>query len=207
MKDITQYTPPIGYDRERRTYATSQARKEAREIAIDQLVADATKRNDCTDRFYWMLVYDMENAPMTTNAAQLEDIGIIVKESHLWTLINGLADLGVFLLNTNTLTDEEMKSRLINEILTEQVRDLPPSNGVNEFIDMTGGSLTNPDATQICDRDQYLPKVSNEPMEDESETHAETVKKKQDKTSKTMGALATKKAKANKSPASTGGAN
>ena len=196
MKEITQYTPPVGYDRERRTYATSQAKKEAREIAIDKLVADATKRNDCTDRFYWMLVHDMENAPMTTNAAQLEDIGIVVKESHLWTLINGLADLGVFLLNTNTLTDEEMKSRLINEILVEQVRDLPPTNGVNEFIDMKGGSLANPDATQICDRDQYLPKVSSEPMEDESEKPAALVIKKIHKTSKAKAAAA-----------STGGAN
>ena len=192
MKDITQYTPPVGYDRARRTYATSQAKKEAREIAIDQLVTDATKRNDCTDRFYWMLVHDMENAPMTTNAAQLEDIGINYKESHLWTLINGLADLGVFLLNTNTLTDEEMKSRLINEILVEQVRDHPPSNGVNEFIDMKGGSLTNPDAQQICDRDQYLPKVSSEPMEDESETPAALVTKKKSKAA---------------AAASTGGAN
>ena len=46
-----------------------------REKAIDQLVADAAERGDCVDRFYWMLVYDLEMAPMTSNLKQLTDLG------------------------------------------------------------------------------------------------------------------------------------
>ena len=46
-----------------------------REKAIDQLVVDATERGDCVDRFYWMLVYDLEMAPMTSNLKQLTDLG------------------------------------------------------------------------------------------------------------------------------------
>jgi len=201
------YTPPAGYDRPRKNYDITTQKAEARDQAIDKLVTDATTRGDCTDRFYWMLVFDMEMAQMTTNAAQLLDIGIDTATASLWEIVNGLADLGIYLLNTNHIDDTELLARLKNEITQEPVRDLPPNYGVNEFVDIKGGSLANSEAIEVCDRDQYLPKVSNEPMEDESETHAEQVKKKQGITSKTMSALVTKKAKANVAAASKDGAN
>ena len=145
-----------------------------REKAIDQLVADAAERGDCMDRFYWMLVYDLEMAPMTSNLKQLTDLGLAVpppaemdeRELHekLWEVVESLGDLGVFLLHTDGLSDRELYSRLFHEILTEPVRDLPPTEGVSEFIDLLGG------AAQACasgedvevvvkvDRDRFLPK-------------------------------------------------
>jgi len=145
-----------------------------REKAIDQLVADAAERGDCVDRFYWMLVYDLEMAPMTSNLKQLTDLGLAVpppaemdeRELHekLWEVVESLGDLGVFLLHTDGLSDRELYSRLFHEILTEPVRDLPPTEGVSEFIDLLGGAAQAHDegnATESgkkVDRDRFLPK-------------------------------------------------
>ena len=145
-----------------------------REKAIDQLVVDATERGDCVDRFYWMLVYDLEMAPMTSNLKQLTDLGLAVpapddldeRELHekLWEVVESLGDLGVFLLHTDALSDRELYSRLFHEILTEPVRDLPPTEGVSEFIDLLGGAVRAHDdgnaneSGKKVDRDRFLPK-------------------------------------------------
>ena len=145
-----------------------------REKAIDQLVADAAERGDCVDRFYWMLVYDLEMAPMTSNLKQLTDLGLAVpppaemdeRELHekLWEVVESLGDLGVFLLHTDGLSDRELYSRLFHEILTEPVRDLPPTEGVSEFIDLIGGAAqacANAEGVEVVakvDRDRFLPK-------------------------------------------------
>ena len=145
-----------------------------REKAIDQLVADAAERGDCVDRFYWMLVYDLEMAPMTSNLKQLTDLGLAVpppaemdeRELHekLWEVVESLGDLGVFLLHTDGLSDRELYSRLFHEILTEPVRDLPPTEGVSEFIDLLGGAAqacANAEGVEVVvkvDRDRFLPK-------------------------------------------------
>ena len=145
-----------------------------REKAIDQLVVDATERGDCVDRFYWMLVYDLEMAPMTSNLKQLTDLGLAVpapddldeRELHekLWEVVESLGDLGVFLLHTDGLSDRDLYSRLFHEILTEPVRDLPPTEGVSEFIDLLGGAArahdegTTAESGKKVDRDRFLPK-------------------------------------------------
>lgn len=178
------YTPPAGYDRPRKNYDITTQRSEARDKAIDQLVTDATDRGDpMADRFYWMLVYDMEMAQMTTNAAQLLDIGINTETASLWEIVNGLADLGIYLLNTNYVEDAELLARLKNEITHEPVRDLPPTYGVNEFVDIKGGSLANSEATEVCNRDDFMPKPPTEApenkikIEDESDLAALVTKK------------------------------
>ncbi len=153
-----------------------------REKAIDQLVADAAERGDCVDRFYWMLVYDLEMAPMTSNLKQLTDLGLAVpppddldeRELHekLWEVLESLGDLGVFLLHTDGLSDRELYSRLFYEILTEPVRDLPPTEGVSEFIDLRGGAehaRTNDEGVEIVvkvERDRFLPKPEGGEMKE-----------------------------------------
>lgn len=142
-------------------------KRERRSKAIDQLVADATTKGDCTDRLYWTLIHDFEHAPMTTNLEQLKEIGIVpVNLEHLTAqettealdlIINGLAKLGVFLLHTNHLRDAELYERLVMKILAEPVRDLPPDSGVHEFIDITGGQ-PEVEVVEICNRDAGLPK-------------------------------------------------
>ena len=153
-----------------------------REKAIDQLVVDATERGDCVDRFYWMLVYDLEMAPMTSNLKQLTDLGLAVpapddldeRELHekLWEVVESLGDLGVFLLHTDGLSDRELYSRLFHEILTEPVRDLPPTEGVSEFIDLLGGAARAHDEGNTAesgkkvDRDRFLPKPEGGEMKE-----------------------------------------
>ncbi len=117
-------------------------------MAIDQLVAEAAAQGECEDRLYWTLIYDFEMAPITTNLAQLEEAGLhpvcafLLDEDDLAEalrhLIATLAELSIFLIHTNHLTDRELYCRLVDQILVEPVRDLPPDAGVHEFIDLIG---------------------------------------------------------------------
>ena len=104
---------------------------------IDALVQKAQAENDCTDRMYWTLIHDFEHAPLTTNLEQIKDAGLE------WTTVDQLAvclgKIGVYLIHTDHLSDSELKDRLVNGILIEPVRDLPPDSGVHEFIDLIGG--------------------------------------------------------------------
>ncbi|MDA0213762.1 MAG: hypothetical protein O2875_00180 [Planctomycetota bacterium] len=126
-----------------------EAKRKSRNDAIDQFVSEAVERGDCTDRLYWTLIYDFEHASMTTNLRQLEEAGVrplpaqMLNDEELftslWELISGLSDLGIFLLHSNHLTDRLLYERLVDHILVEPVRDLPPDSGVHEFIDLIGG--------------------------------------------------------------------
>lgn len=125
------------------------AKRKARNDAIDRFVADATARGDCADRLYWTLIYDFEHAALTTNLKQLEESGVRPPAAQsmndaelfdsLWEVISALGELGIFLLHSNHLTDRILYERLVQQILIEPVRDLPPDSGVHEFIDMLGG--------------------------------------------------------------------
>lgn len=174
-KDAGEAAPPT----RPRTRGLRADVSKQREKAIDQLVVDATERGDCVDRFYWMLVYDLEMAPMTSNLKQLTDLGLAVlapddldeRELHeqLWEVVESLGDLGVFLLHTDGLSDRELYSRLFHEILTEPVRDLPPTEGVSEFIDLLGGAAQDGVEAQVVvkvDRDRFLPKPEGAEMKE-----------------------------------------
>jgi len=138
-----------------------------RERAIDELVARAERSGGCTDRLFWTLHYDMELAPITSNARQLQEVGVelIPEDScrddgalhrQLWEVIETLADLGIYLLRTDHLSDRELYRLLEGRILREPVRDLPPSAGVHEYIDL--GVWATPDAAKVVERDRLLPK-------------------------------------------------
>ena len=126
-----------------------EAKRKMRHDAIDRFVADAVDRGDCADRMYWTLIYDFEHAAMTTNLQQLEEAGVRPQPAQtlndeelftsLWEIISGLSDLGIFLVHSNHLADRALYERLVDHILVESVRDLPPDSGVHEFIDLIGG--------------------------------------------------------------------
>ncbi len=152
--------------RERRQGLRAAAAAE-RERAIDELVAQAERLGRCSDRMFWTLHYDMELAPITTNARQLQEVGVelLPEDSfgdegclhrHLWEVIETLADLGIYLLRTDHLSDRALYRLLEERILREPVRDLPPSSGVHEYIDL--GVWAGPDAATVLDRDRLLPK-------------------------------------------------
>lgn len=124
-------------------------KRQTRALAIDRLVADAASRGDCEDRLYWTLIYDFEHAPLTTNLEQLHEVGVhpvcafLLDDDELVEALgevtSSLGDLGIFLLHTNHLTDRALYTRLLDHILVEPVRDLPPDSEVHEFIDLIGG--------------------------------------------------------------------
>ena len=101
-----------------------------------------------------------------SNLQQLREVGLEVPPSqglderelqrHLWEVIETLADLGVFLLHTNHLQDRELYALLRDTVLREPVRDLPPSEGVSEFIDLSVRAPCG--APQVADRDRFLPR-------------------------------------------------
>lgn len=137
----------------------------AREEAINTL---ATQEN--IDPFSAMLKYDMHMAPMTTNREMLSYCGMDFPaadnaddqwftDTWLPYLINGLASLGVFLVNTNHLTDAQLYERLLI-VLDEPVHFLPPFAGANEYLDLAHDARST---TPVSDRDDTLPRPSSCP--------------------------------------------
>jgi hypothetical protein len=137
----------------------------ARERRIDELVALARARGQCCDRLFWTLHHDFQVAPLTTNAEQLAEVGVHLPptdqlsdrqvQEHLWEVIESLADLGVFLIRTDHLDDRSLYALLERQVLREPVRDLPPSPGVHEFIDLSARAEGDPQS--VTQRDRYLP--------------------------------------------------
>ncbi|MFM1936696.1 MAG: hypothetical protein RI990_1655 [Planctomycetota bacterium] len=142
----------LGVPPERAAQMASQVRGflderlEARRRAIDDLVRDAEARGEDASRVHWSIVYDCEMAEATNGRVMLLAHAIIPlppqdladdKDLHdeLWTVIEGLAESGVFLLNTEHLTDRDLYARLYYRILDEPTRLMPPQSEASEFID------------------------------------------------------------------------
>ena len=117
-----------------------------RDRRIDELVAEARRNGEDDHRNHWCCVYDAELAPSTTGRAMLLEHRIVpfppqdlqsTDDLHdeLWTVIEGLAASGVFLLHTDHLGDRDLYCRLYYRILDEPTRVLPPSAEGAEFID------------------------------------------------------------------------
>lgn len=113
---------------------------------IDELVEEARRGGLDADRVHWSMHYDMECSPATTGRAMLLEHRIVPvppqdlprpDELHdeLWTVIEGLAASGVFLLHTDHLPDRDLYARLYYRILDEPTRMMPPGSEAAEFID------------------------------------------------------------------------
>jgi hypothetical protein len=123
-----------------------QAMLAERRSEIDRLVAEAAARGEDAERAYWTMVYDHEMAPPATSRALLLEHRIVpvppqdlvaAEDLHdeLWTVIEGLAASGVFLLNSDHLPDRDLYCRLYYRILDEPARLMPPESEAAEFID------------------------------------------------------------------------
>jgi len=121
-------------------------RLEARRRAIDGLVREAQARGDDASRVHWSIVYDCEMAESTNGRVMLLAHAIVPfppqdladegdLHDELWTVIEGLAASGVFLLNTEHLSDRDLYARLYYRILDEPTRLMPPESEASEFID------------------------------------------------------------------------
>lgn len=113
---------------------------------IDELVEEARRGGLDTDRVHWSMHYDMECSPATTGRAMLLEHRIVPVppqdlrrpddlHDELWTVIEGLAASGVFLLNTDHLPDRDLYARLYYRILDEPTRLMPPQSEAAEYID------------------------------------------------------------------------
>jgi len=132
---------------------------ENRAEAIDALMADAAQNDEGMpqDRMYWAMTYDFEHAARVTQRSQLERIGYhfpaLAEAERLYpegsqapdraharwypnaALIAALAELGVQVINTEPLTSATLYTRLL-ATLEDIIPDLPPSDGVAEYLDM-----------------------------------------------------------------------
>jgi hypothetical protein len=166
-----------------------------RKRAISRLVAEAP--SDQKEIFHWTLVYDLEQAPLITSRELLLTQGIIPcppqelitdldVHDELWTVIEGMAKTGIYLLNTDHMCDRDVYARLYFRILDEQTRGLPPAAEACEYIDclheldmdhplgkkLAARKPAQPTPTyvrgpacplsgELADRDRYLPRPSN----------------------------------------------
>jgi hypothetical protein len=136
-------------------------RKEAIETLLNEGKFD--------DEMMATLHYDFEKAPLTTNYDMLQSAGVLIVPPkdiietcgsftfHLNHLIHSLAALNVYLTRTNHLTDEQLYTKMWDGPLKDEVRFLPPSEGVAEYIDLFATSGWD-DAPAVSDRDATLPK-------------------------------------------------
>ena len=135
-------------DRER-VVSVMRTKRAARRREIESLRARALVRGATDDPGYWTLVHDLECAPITTNLAQLGEIGVAVPDERwldddevsrsLATIIEGLALLEVFLRHTDHLDDRMLHRELRCRVLVEAVRDVPAGVGCREWIDLAAG--------------------------------------------------------------------
>ena len=54
----------------------------------------------------------------------------------LWTILYGLARLGIYLTGTDGFDDRALLAKLCATILVEEINDIPPSADMSEFIDV-----------------------------------------------------------------------
>lgn len=129
--------------------AVFEEKRRRRRRGIERLRLEARRTSGEIDLGFLALRYDLEEAPITTNLRQLEEIGVEVPdhrvleeaeiEETIESIIEGLARLGVFLLHTDHLDDRDLLALLGRRILREPVRDVPPGVGSREWIDLAAG--------------------------------------------------------------------
>jgi len=136
-------------------------------IREEWIAADMEKKKnngEASERFFSAILYDTELAPITTNLNQLAQIGISIPPANiiesldeddvhtlLWDTIYGLATLGVFLVGTNGMDDRTLMLHLRNRVLLDEIRDIPPTPDMNEFINLDCPII--PDDTDDTDDD------------------------------------------------------
>ena len=128
-----------------------------REEGIQRLIELERADGKAIERFVAAIRYDSELATRTTNRRQLLELGIHVPAPDalpnspdevrhvLWTIIFGLARLGIFLTGTDAFDDRGLLSKLCGRVLVDEVSDIPPSADLSEFIDLAPAAEPDPD--------------------------------------------------------------
>ena len=97
---------------------------------------------------FWEKIVDYESAGCTTHFQQLQDAGVEMLapdamddqtlKAKLWEVIEKLASIRVFMDSTNHLSDRELYTRLWDDVLREEVVDMPFDQYSSWNIDLLG---------------------------------------------------------------------
>jgi hypothetical protein len=133
-------------DREKRI---EELKRRAKELTGEEMVAGEAE--DCPPDVaegFWKHVVAYEEAPWTTDFQQLEKAGVSLPApdtlddqeltAKLWEVINKLAELRVFIEDTDHLSDRELYTKLWSDALREETKDLPPDPDSAYHIQMLG---------------------------------------------------------------------
>lgn len=154
---LDAHRPSLAADAVQAVFARKRA---AREDRIAKLVAEAKKAGRPAERIIAAILHDSEHAPHSTNRRQLAEIGVECPPpgtislsdrdaaGALWRVIYGLAHLGIYLTGTDHLDDRALLRILCSRILEEEIRDVPPSRDMSEFIDLTPCRADMPDGLE-----------------------------------------------------------
>lgn len=122
---------------------------EVKRLTKDEMITWEEKeiQGDIEEKF-WQQVLDYEKAPSSTYFKQLLQAGFEFHtpekmddrelKDKLWKLIHKLAQMRVFLHNTDHLSDRELYINLYIDILHEDTQILPPSPYSAFHIDLVG---------------------------------------------------------------------
>lgn len=141
----------------------AERRKAAIEYALSTL---AESKSGPIDAVMAAVLVDMEHSPTSTNRKMLEMIGIELPacsdevddasvDDVTRNVISGLATWNVYVLGTDSIDDRTLLKVLLEKVLADEVRLIPPSAGVVEIIDLHVDDLPT-----VADRDRFFPKPS-----------------------------------------------
>jgi len=145
-----------------------------RDEGIRDVMEQARARGSAVERFVAAIQYDSELAPKTTNRRQLLELGIDVPAGDalpadaaetmrvLWTIIYGLARLGIFLTGTDSYDDRALLEKLCTRVLLDEISDIPPSGDLSEFIDLTPPPADERDPDGLMGPFEYEPQSEDD---------------------------------------------
>jgi len=178
--------------------AALKAKADKRNAAIAAIPSGLTE----VDRFNAVFTID-NTSPKTTNARQLWDLGVFIPtieaidevneagepvcsdpviHIQLWAIIYGLATLGVFLVDTNHLTDRQLLRRLITGPLADEIPDIVPNRDCVEYLGFNSFGLGSVQVPGIVDgveqmvdldRDSILPTPDREALDQTAPSYAD----------------------------------
>jgi len=116
-------------------------KRQHRRAMIESLIVN----NDNKDYDYWMMHYDFEKAPWTTDRTRLSEFGIdfpvsfeSCREELLDDILKGYEYLGIKFCNHEHLSREELLRFILESgLLDEVIRDIPPDTTHKEYIDLS----------------------------------------------------------------------
>jgi len=128
----------------------NELRRIDRAIKIEELKEEAAARGEFHDDDYWGLVYDFEYAPWTTDYELLLEEGVQMPPietfedddeltEYLWTIIERLAAMRVYLTSTDHLSDRELYWMLTEDVLHEPRRDVVLDDETSFVYDLVSG--------------------------------------------------------------------